>query len=63
LITSNDNWKDTQQTEIEATGIAPPDDREAAIVASLPSGPYTAILAGRGGAIGIGLVEIYNLGL
>ena len=61
-IAFNDNWKDSQQAEIEATGIPPSDDRESAIVASLPPGPYTAILAGRSGSTGIGLVEVYNLG-
>ena len=34
----NDNWQDTQQAEIEATGIPPQDLREAAIVATLASG-------------------------
>ena len=61
-IAFNDNWKDSQQAEIEATGIPPSDDRESAIVASLPPGPYTAVLAGRNGSTGIGLVEVYNLG-
>src|SRR6266404_143914 len=61
-IAFNDNWKDAQQAEIEATGIPPSDDRESAIVASLPPGPYTAVLAGRDGGTGIGVVEIYNLG-
>ncbi len=61
-IAFNDNWKDAQQAEIEATGIPPADDRESAIVASLPAGPYTAVLAGRSGGTGIGLIEVYNLG-
>src|SRR4029078_8666194 len=30
-VQSNDNWKDTQQTEIEATGLQPTDDPESAI--------------------------------
>jgi len=62
-IAFNDNWKDAQRTEIEATGIPPPDDRESAIVISLPAGPYTAVLAGHDGGSGIGLVEVYTLGL
>jgi hypothetical protein len=60
-IAFNDNWKDTQRTEIEATGIPPLDDRESSIVASLPAGPYTAVLAGRDGGTGVGLIEVYNL--
>ena len=61
-IAFNDNWRDTQQADIEATGIPPTDDREAAIVANLPPGPYTAVLAGRDGGTGIGVVEVFCLG-
>src|SRR5882724_1980362 len=61
-IAFNDNWRDAQQSEIEATGIAPTNDRESAIVASLPPGQYTAVLAGQGGGSGIGLVEVYKIG-
>ena len=35
LLASDDDWKDTQQAEIEATGAAPADDRESAIIATL----------------------------
>jgi hypothetical protein len=62
-IAFNDNWRDAQENEIEETGLSPANDREAAIVASLPPGPYTAVLAGRGGGVGIGLVEVYKIGL
>ena len=61
-IAFNDNWQDTQQAEIEATGLAPGDDREAAIVASLPPGAYTTVLAGGAAGSGVGLVEIYQIG-
>ena len=61
-IAFNDNWRDAQESEIEATGIAPADDRESAIVASLPPGPYTAVLASRDGGAGLALIEVYNLG-
>ena len=61
LIVSSDNWGDTQRTEIEATGLAPTDPREAAIVRTLSPGDYTAIMAGKNGTIGVGLVEVYKL--
>jgi hypothetical protein len=61
LITSNDNWKDTQQTEIEATGIQPQSDLESAIVSMLTPGNYTAVMSGKNGATGVGLVEGYDL--
>jgi len=61
LIASNDNWADTQRTEIEATGLAPPDPREAAIVWTVTPGNYTAIVTGKAGTIGVGLVEVYKI--
>jgi hypothetical protein len=60
-IASNDNWKDAQQTEIEATTIPPTDDRESAIVASLSPGNYTAIVRGKNDTTGVALVEVYNI--
>lgn len=61
LIDSNDNWRSSQETEIEATGISPTDDREAAILTMLSPGAYTAIVRGAEGATGVGLVEVYHL--
>ena len=61
LIASNDNWKETQQTEIEATGLAPIDDREAAMVITVFPGFYTAVVAGAGGTTGLGFVQFYSL--
>jgi bacillolysin len=58
---TNNNWKDTQETEIRATGLAPTDDRESAILATLNPGAYTAIVKGNGNTSGVGLVEIYDL--
>jgi hypothetical protein len=61
VIQSNDNWRQTQQNEIQALNLAPADDREAALVASLPRGNYTAIVRGRDGTTGVALVEAYNV--
>ena len=61
LVMANDNWKATQQSAIEATGLAPNDDLESAILATLAAGNYTAILSGVGDTTGIGLVEAYHL--
>jgi uncharacterized delta-60 repeat protein len=61
-VVFNDNWKDTQEQIIRDTGIAPTDDRESAIVIALDPGSYTAIVAGKDGSTGIGLVEVYDLG-
>jgi hypothetical protein len=60
-IFSNDNWRTSQQQQITATGIPPSDNREAAIIATLKPGNYTAVLRGKGYATGVALVEVYNL--
>jgi hypothetical protein len=59
-LASNNDWKESQ-AEIEATGIPPTNDRESAIVRTLPPGSYTAVLNGNGGSTGIGVVEVYDL--
>jgi hypothetical protein len=61
LIIANDNWRDGPQVEIEETALAPTNDLESAIVTTLPSGPYTAIIRERTGQSGVGLFEVYNL--
>jgi acetyl esterase/lipase len=61
LIASNDNWRSTQEETIINTSLPPPDNREAAVVASLVPGDYTAIVSGAGGSTGVGLVEVYDL--
>ena len=61
VIGYNDDWKESQEAEIEATTIPPPDDREAAILATLAPGNYTAILRGKDGTTGSALVEAYAL--
>ena len=66
ILATNDDWKtrpdgSSQQAEIEATTIPPGDDRESALVASLPPGNYTAVVRGKNDTIGIAVVEIYNI--
>jgi hypothetical protein len=61
LIYVNDDWRSNQMQEIVATSLAPSNDLEAAIVATLQPGSYTAIVRSAQGSTGIGLVEVYNL--
>jgi hypothetical protein len=60
-IGRNDNWRDSQEAEIQASGVAPTNDLEAAMERELSPGSYTAILRGKNGGVGVGLVEVYNL--
>ena len=61
LLAFNDNLKNTQQAEITATGKAPPDDRESAIMRTLVPGNYTAVVRGMNDTTGLALVEAYAL--
>jgi hypothetical protein len=62
VLSSNDNWRDTQQDEIIGTTIPPPDDRESAILAYLNPGAYTAIVRGQDNTTGVAVAEVYDLG-
>jgi hypothetical protein len=70
LIASNNDWQHTiiggiintdQVARIRSSGYAPTNSRESAIIATLPSGNYTAIVRGANNTIGVGLVEVYDL--
>jgi len=63
IVAANDNWRDTQQDALIATTIPPTNDYDSAIVRSVNPGAYTAVLAGKGGTTGVGLVEVYDLDL
>lgn len=61
LLANNNNWRDNQEAEIQATGIPPTNDLEAAIVQNLNAGNYTAIVRGVNNTTGIAVVEAYAL--
>ena len=58
-INFNDDWK-ANQAAVQATGLQPSDDAESTIlVSNLAPGGYTAILKGKNGGIGVGVLEVY----
>jgi hypothetical protein len=58
-IASNDDWK-SNQAVIQGTGLQPSNDAEAAILATnLAPGGYTAVLQGKNGGVGVGVLEVY----
>ena len=61
LMASNDDWKQSNdRAEIEASGLAPTDDKESAIARTIDPGNYTAIVRGKDKGQGIGVVEAYD---
>ncbi|HEV2804595.1 MAG TPA: hypothetical protein VGW57_06660 [Chthoniobacterales bacterium] len=60
-IITNDDWKNSQRLEIEATTLAPANDKESAIVVMLPPGAHTAIVQGTNQSKGTAVIEAYDL--
>jgi hypothetical protein len=61
LLAFNDDWRTDQQAAIIATGLAPADDLESAIIRGLSPGAYTAIVRGYQNLTGVAVVEGYQL--
>jgi hypothetical protein len=70
IVATNDDWRVTQpgglitadqSAEIAASGFAPGNDRESAIIANLPPGSYTAVVRGAGNSVGTGVVDAFDL--
>lgn len=62
LVTGNDNWpENSNAAEITASGLAPTDHNESALLLTVAPGSYTAVLRGRNDSTGTGLVEVYDL--
>ena len=61
ILASNNNWQDSQEEEIAATGIPPTDKAESAIVMTLAPAAYTVIIRGVDNTTGVALVEVYGL--
>jgi hypothetical protein len=57
----NDNWKDSQQSQIAAIGMGPPNDLESAMISSIEPNPFTAVIQDNSGATGIANIELYDL--
>lgn len=61
LIVQNDDWRSDQEQQILDSALPPSDDRESALIATLPPGPYTAIVRGADTSTGVALFEIYKI--
>ena len=61
LVLANDNWRQTQEAELTATGLQPSNDLESALVMTLQPGGYTALLRGTNNGVGVGVLEVFAL--
>jgi K319-like protein len=61
LLSSNNDWQETQAQALRDANLAPVNDLESAILTTLAPGAYTVVLRGNASATGIGLVELYDL--
>ena len=61
MATNNDWGSAANAAEIQATGLAPANAKESAILTTLNPGAYTAIVSGVGGGTGVGMVEVYEM--
>ena len=63
VVKQNDNWQAdaAQAAELTTIGVAPANAAEAALVAAVPPGAYTAVVADKDGRSGTGLVEVYSV--
>jgi hypothetical protein len=61
-IDSNNDWQTASNANaISASGLAPPNAKESAILRSLNPGSYTAIVRGVSNVTGVALIEAYDL--
>lgn len=61
-IAANDDWQSDRpgSVALAASGFAPDDAREAAVIVTLDPGAYTVIVSGVGGATGTAIVEVFR---
>jgi hypothetical protein len=57
VLRSNDDWKGSQQAEIESANLGPAHDQEAALIETIPPGQYKAVVRGKNSTTGVGLVR------
>ena len=63
VLRQSDNWQEdaSQASQLTSLSIAPADQLEAALVATVAPGAYTAVVADKNGQSGTGLVEVYSV--
>ncbi len=62
FVASNDNWQDDSQAGAIPAPMQPTHPNEAALLITLQPGvPYTPIVSGVGGTMGVALVEVYDV--
>ena len=57
----NDDWQASGNLADLPTGLRPTDKRESAMALTLAPGAYTGIVRGKGGGMGVGMVEVFKV--
>jgi hypothetical protein len=61
-VASNDNWRDSPQSEeISSIGLEPDSETDAALLLTLVPGNYTALVRDAGGSTGVAQLETYEV--
>lgn len=61
-IDENNDWEtSSKKAQIQASGVAPTNSKESAVLQTLAAGPYTAVMRGANSGTGVGSVEVYQL--
>ena len=61
-LDENNDWETSaNKAQIQASGLAPTNAKESAVLQTLAAGPYTAVVRGTNSGTGIGSVEVYQL--
>jgi hypothetical protein len=62
IIATNDDWQtNANAAQITASGFAPTDPHESAVMVTLDPGAYTAIVQGAGGGTGVSVAGVFRV--
>ena len=60
MLATNDDWGSAANAaQVTASGFAPANAKESAILVTLPPGAYTAIVRGVANTTGVAIVEVF----
>ena len=61
IRSANDDWQASANLSDLPAGLRHADPRESALALTLAPGAYTGIVRGKGGGMGVGMVEVFKV--